>query len=71
MEQGASPAIANDKNYIPLDLASFGEKFEVVDYFLKQSGEAEDENGEGLEEAAAGIDLEGGGDDTEGKASQT
>lgn len=63
MDNGASPAIANDKNYVPLDLASFGEKFEVVDYFLKQSGEIEGGNEEGLDESAAGVKLEDGGDD--------
>jgi hypothetical protein len=63
MDNGASPALANDKNYVPLDLASFGEKFEVVDYFLKQSGEIEGGNEEGLGESTAGVELEDGGDD--------
>lgn len=71
VEGGASPALANDKNYIPLDLASFGEKTDVVDYFLSQSGGLEGENEEGLNGAAQGMDIEGGeeGEDTteEGK----
>lgn len=44
VEAGASVALANDKNYVPLDLASFGEKFDVVDYFLEKSGGLEEEN---------------------------
>ncbi|KAM7211637.1 Ankyrin repeat-containing domain protein [Rhypophila decipiens] len=61
MAEGASPALANDKNYVPLDLASFGEKFDVVDYFLAQSGGLEEENSaEGLKSAAQGVSLDGG-----------
>lgn len=61
LAEGASPALANDKNYVPLDLASFGEKFDVVDYFLAQSGGLEDENSaEGLKNAAGGVELDGG-----------
>ncbi|KAL2262514.1 hypothetical protein VTK26DRAFT_1094 [Humicola hyalothermophila] len=59
VESGASPALANDKNYVPLDLASFGDKFEVVDYFLAQAGGLEDENGkEGLNKAVEGAQLD-------------
>ena len=54
MDHGASPALANDKNYVPLDLASFGEKNDVVDFFLAQAGGLESENvTEGLSAAAA------------------
>ncbi|KAK0652558.1 ankyrin repeat-containing domain protein [Cercophora newfieldiana] len=61
VEAGASVAIANDKNYVPLDLAGFNEKFDVVDYFLAQSGMLEKENGEeGLSGAAGGVELEDG-----------
>jgi hypothetical protein len=74
VEAGASVALANDKNYVPLDLASFGEKFDVVDYFLEKSGGLEDENAEdgGLEGAVEGVtltekDLEEVGGDGEGK----
>lgn len=57
--EGASPALANDKNYIPLDLASFGEKMDIVDYFLSQMDKMEGNNeGEGLTGAAAGMNLE-------------
>lgn len=52
-------ALANDKNYVPLDLASFGEKFDVVDYFLEKSGGMEEDNAEegGLEGAVEGVTL--------------
>lgn len=63
IDNGASPALANDKNYIPLDLASFGEKIEVIDYFLAQVREMEDDNadgdeGEALSGAVEGVQLE-------------
>lgn len=57
VEQGASVGAANDKGYIPLDLATFGEKMEVVDYFLAGMGDLEGENGEGLGSAAHGLEL--------------
>jgi ankyrin repeat protein len=80
VEAGASVALANDKNYVPLDLASFGEKFDVVDYFLEKSGGLEDENAEdggGLEGAVEGVTLtekdleEEVGGDVEGKRKET
>ena len=81
--EGASPALANDKNYVPLDLASFNEKHDVVDYFLSQMEKMETGNGdeEGLENAAEGMELnieetaddvvvqEGKGKETEGSSS--
>ncbi len=68
VESGASVALANDKNYVPLDLASFGDKFDVVDYFLAQSGALEDENAEegGLEGAVEGAQLDGEEESEEG-----
>lgn len=64
--EGASPAIANDKNYVPLDSASFGEKHAVVDFFLAQMEKMETQNGEsGLGKAAEGVEVSGGGDDGE------
>ncbi|KAK1766323.1 ankyrin [Phialemonium atrogriseum] len=68
MGDGASPALANDKNYVPLDLASFGEKFDIVDYFLEQSGMIEGGNEEGLGEAAAEVSLEDGEEHVAGDA---
>lgn len=60
--EGASPAIANDKNYVPLDSASFGEKHDVVDFFLAQMEKLETQNGEkGLDKAAEGLEVSGSG----------
>lgn len=59
VENGASPALANEKNYVPLDLASLGDKVEVVDYFLAQSRELETENvGEGMSAGAGDVKLD-------------
>ncbi|KAK0739430.1 ankyrin repeat-containing domain protein [Apiosordaria backusii] len=59
VDNGASVALANDKNYIPLDLASFGEKIDVVDYFLKEVREMEAKNGEeGLGEAMGDVKMD-------------
>ncbi|KAK0618972.1 ankyrin repeat-containing domain protein [Immersiella caudata] len=58
VEAGAGVAIANDKNYVPLDLAGFNEKMDVVDYFLAQSGMLEKENGEeGLKGGLEGVEV--------------
>jgi uncharacterized protein len=67
VEAGASVAIANDKNYVPLDLAASNEKRDVVDYFLEQSGMLEETNGEeGLRVGLEGVDVDGEeGDDFE------
>lgn len=47
MAHGASPALANGKNYVPLDLASFNGKDDVVDYFLQQVAGLESNNAAG------------------------
>ncbi|KAJ4388566.1 ankyrin repeat-containing protein [Gnomoniopsis smithogilvyi] len=57
VEQGSGLGVANDKGYIPLDLASFGEKMDVVDYFLAGMEDMEGENGEALGSAAEGLEL--------------
>ncbi|KAI1360134.1 ankyrin repeat-containing domain protein [Xylaria arbuscula] len=44
LSRGASPAIANDKDQIPLDLAAFNNHMHVVDYFLAQSKDIEGDN---------------------------
>ncbi|KAK1757143.1 ankyrin repeat-containing protein YAR1 [Echria macrotheca] len=67
VESGASVAIANNKEYVPLDLASFNDKVDVVDYFLKQSGDLENENnessqGEGLAAAVGDVEMDDGDD---------
>ncbi|KAL1893601.1 ankyrin repeat-containing protein [Sporothrix stenoceras] len=69
-EGGASPALANDKNYVALDLAGLNDKVAVVDYFLASAEKAEKaeeaaakgastNNGEGssLDKATANLDL--------------
>jgi ankyrin repeat protein len=66
MEAGASPALANDKNYVPLDLAGLNDHVEVVDYFLAQSSKLEAKNDEGLAAAADAVEVEGG-DDADGQ----
>lgn len=73
VEAGASVALANDKNYVPLDLASLGDKFEVVDYFLSQAGGLEDENAEegGLEEAVGAVGVDGGDEEEDGEGEGT
>ncbi|KAL1871094.1 ankyrin repeat-containing protein [Diaporthe australafricana] len=71
--EGASPAVANDKNYVPLDSASFGEKHDVVDFFLGQMEKLETENGDaggGLEKAAGGLEVSGSGGDGEGEEAE-
>ncbi|RYP11864.1 hypothetical protein DL767_011267 [Monosporascus sp. MG133] len=60
LSRGASPAAANDKDQIPLDLAAFNGHMHVVDHFLAQSRDLEGDNarggGEGL--AAGTNDIE-------------
>lgn len=67
VENGASPAIANDKDQIPLDSALFNGKREVADWFLAQSGGLESGNQEGLEGAAATIEIEDDVEDEKAK----
>jgi ankyrin repeat protein len=72
MDHGASPALANDKNYVPLDLASFNEKFDVVDYFLAKSEGLEGENSEeGFTMSAGTMSMKDGDkvEDSEAQAS--
>ncbi|KAF7553646.1 hypothetical protein G7046_g7052 [Stylonectria norvegica] len=44
MDHGASPALANEQNYVPLDVALVNEKKEVADYFFSVSPGMEDED---------------------------
>ncbi|KAK4224275.1 ankyrin repeat-containing domain protein [Podospora fimiseda] len=69
VEAGSSVALPNDKNYIPLDLASFGEKINVVDYFLKEVRELEAK--EAAESLASGVNDADLQDDEEEKESKT
>ena len=66
MDQGASPALANESNYVPLDLAYFGEKTEVAQYFLSAAGALEDKNQEdGLSHAVTSVEIVDGEEDKE------
>lgn len=66
MEHGALPALANESNYVPLDLANFNDKREVAEYFLASAGMLEGKNEEsGLANAAESIELAGDDDDKE------
>ncbi|ERS95180.1 ankyrin repeat containing protein yar1 [Sporothrix schenckii 1099-18] len=72
-QAGASPALANDKNYVALDLAGLHDQVAVVDYFLASAEKAEKaeeaatvasssskkDNGQGarLDRATAALDL--------------
>lgn len=60
MSRGASPALANDKDQIPLDLAAFNNHMDVVEYFLSQSRQKEEENAQegGLDSAAADVKMD-------------
>lgn len=75
-EHGATQAVANDRNYVALDLAQFNGHEDVAAYFLNQIKDLEGKNGTdgGLEGAAAGIELGGDGDgeggDAKGKGEQ-
>lgn len=58
MEHGASPALSNERNYVPLDLAHFNDKTEVAQYFLTLSSGLESSNQEsGLDCAAGSLEL--------------
>ncbi|PHH87377.1 hypothetical protein CDD83_8964 [Cordyceps sp. RAO-2017] len=71
LEHGASPALANERNYVPLDLANFNDKAEVAAYFLSLSGGIESSNQEGgLSSAAESIELVDGGEEEGDEASE-
>ncbi|KAI0157960.1 ankyrin [Hypoxylon sp. FL1284] len=61
LSRGASPAAANDKDQIPLDLAAFNNHMHVVNYFLSQSKEIEGDNAKegGLEKSTQDVQMEG------------
>ncbi len=59
LSRDALPAIANDKDQIPLDLAAFDNHMHVVDYFLAQSKGIEGDNAQegGLAKEAQDLDM--------------
>ena len=58
MDAGAAPALANQGDFVPLDLALSKGHQRVVDLFFER-GRKEGENGEGLEGAVEGVELNG------------
>ena len=59
LDQGASPALANEANYVPLDLANFNDKAEVAKYFLAFAAPLENKNQEeGLSGAVESVEIE-------------
>ncbi|UKZ70778.1 uncharacterized protein TrAtP1_011747 [Trichoderma atroviride] len=67
MEQGALPALANERNYVPLDLAYFNEHNDVAQFFLASAGMLEEKNQEsGLNGAVEAVKL----DETEGQGEE-
>ncbi|KAK8017316.1 Ankyrin repeat-containing domain protein [Apiospora rasikravindrae] len=72
LSRGASPALANDKDQIPLDMAAFNNHMAIVEYFLSQSRNVEAENAKegGLEGAVKDVDMDAAEADAEveGKA---
>lgn len=58
MEAGASPALANERDYVPLDMANQNEKTEVSQYFLSFIPSLEGDNG--LDGATASMEVEDG-----------
>ncbi|KAL7823657.1 ankyrin repeat-containing protein YAR1 [Trichoderma gracile] len=61
MEHGALPALANERNYVPLDLANFNDHKHVAQHFLASAGMLEEKNQEsGLNGAVESVKLEDG-----------
>lgn len=60
LSRGASPALANDKDQIPLDMAAFNNHMAIVEYFLSQSRNVEEENAKegGLDGAVKDVDMD-------------
>lgn len=59
VEQGASPALANERNYVPLDLAYFNQHEDIANYFLSFLPSLESKNEDsGLSGAVETVGLE-------------
>ncbi|KAK8040936.1 hypothetical protein PG994_013943 [Apiospora phragmitis] len=67
LTRGASPALANDKDQIPLDMAAFNNHMVIVEYFLSQSRNVEEENAKegGLAGAVKDVDMDAAEADAE------
>ncbi|KAL2106906.1 hypothetical protein VUR80DRAFT_5963 [Thermomyces stellatus] len=61
VEAGAAPALANQGDFVPLDLALSRGHQGVVDFFFERAKDKEGENGEkgALEGAVEGVELNG------------
>ncbi|KAF4995185.1 hypothetical protein FGRMN_5323 [Fusarium graminum] len=69
LDQGASPALANEQNYVPLDLAYFNHKNDVAEFFLSTAKKLEEENQEegGLSAAVETVEIKEEGESSEEK----
>ncbi|KAK7415687.1 ankyrin repeat-containing protein [Neonectria punicea] len=68
VEQEATPALANEQNYVPLDLAYFNNHNEIAQYFLKVAESLETKEGDtGLSAAVESAEIEGGDEKAEEK----
>ncbi|ORY72152.1 ankyrin repeat-containing domain protein [Pseudomassariella vexata] len=75
LSRGASPALPNDKDQIPLDLAAFNNHMAVVEYFLDQSRNLEGDNAKegGLDSAVGDVEMKDEDEEktTEGEKAST
>lgn len=60
LSRGANPTVANAKDQIPLDCAAFNNHMHVVEHFLSQSRQKEEQNARegGLEGAVGGVEVD-------------
>ncbi|KAI0167837.1 ankyrin repeat-containing domain protein [Pestalotiopsis sp. NC0098] len=60
LSRGANPTVANAKDQIPLDCAAFNNHMHVVEHFLSQSRQKEEQNAKegGLEGAVGGVEVD-------------
>lgn len=66
VDNGASPALANEHDFVALDMANQNDKKEVSQYFLSFLPKLENENTEnGLGDATASIQIEETTEDAE------
>ncbi|CEJ89785.1 Putative Ankyrin repeat-containing YAR1 [[Torrubiella] hemipterigena] len=66
VDNGASPALANEHDFVALDMANQNDKKEVAQYFLSFLPKLENENTEnGLGDATASIQIEDTTEDAE------
>ncbi|TRX89438.1 hypothetical protein FHL15_009607 [Xylaria flabelliformis] len=73
LSRGASPAITNEKDQIPLDLAAFNNHMHVVDHFLAQSKDLEGGNAQegGLAKEAEDLKMQDDASDDAAKVPES